>query len=180
MFLATYSIRTSPSSAAHVFASSSMPLGLMLWQQVLAHGVRLRLPPRALWIVRVHPKWETSLRCVLPVCSALLLRVMRRCRFRYRHVTPVEKSNVKGQVELIFPPPLCLSTHPSRPPPATPSSLSLRLQSTTAMIVTISPFRGVTELSAAMLHEFIGNEEPTQIRSQVNAYICVPFPQLVH
>ena len=61
------------------------------------------LPP-VHWIVRVDPKGEKSLRCVLPVCAALLLRVMQPRRSRCRHVNLVEKSNVKGEVEFLFAP----------------------------------------------------------------------------
>jgi hypothetical protein len=56
------------------------------------------------WIVRVDPKGETSLMYVLPVCAALLLRVMQPRRCRCRHVSLVEKSNVKGEVEFLFAP----------------------------------------------------------------------------
>ena len=44
------------------------------------------------------------MRCVLPVCAALLLRVMQPRRSRCRHVNLVEKSNVKGEVEFLFAP----------------------------------------------------------------------------
>ena len=60
--------------------------------------------PPVHWIVRVDPKGETSLMYVLPVCAALLLRVMQPRRSRCRHVNLVEKSNVKGEVEFLFAP----------------------------------------------------------------------------
>jgi hypothetical protein len=47
---------------------------------------------------------ETSLMYVLPVCAALLLRDMQPRRCRCRHVSLVEKSNVKGEVEFLFAP----------------------------------------------------------------------------
>ena len=72
--------------------------------QVLAHGVRLRLAPRALDCSRESQRGDVVEVCAA-ACAALLLRVvMQRRRFRCRHVNLVEKSNVKGEVEFLFAP----------------------------------------------------------------------------